>query len=83
MRRLGPDRLCAAAASQFIVNLPTFFNKWKPAPEGFAVPLMDRAAKELGRDHLISFELGNEPRYCGWQTPPRRQSGAAVRGRQT
>jgi hypothetical protein len=55
------------AALQFIINLPSFYNKWRPAPQGFAVELMERAARELGRDHILRFELGNEPRYCEHQ----------------
>jgi len=49
---------------QVIINLPTYFNKWRAAPVGFAKELMERAVAELGADNILYFELGNEPRYC-------------------
>lgn len=62
-----------------IIDLPTYYNRWRPAPTGFAAELASRAVAELGAENVLFFEMGNEPQYCERCSPIACLGGGACR----
>ncbi len=55
----GVMALKEVANASFVIQIPTFYNKWRTIGR----EMMEQAKSKLG-SHLVIFELGNEPQNC-------------------
>lgn len=49
-----------AVNASYIINVPTNYNMWNTTGR----KIMALALERIGQDHIVAFELGNEPNAC-------------------